>query len=396
MTVTERASELHPALDGTWMVSSDSHIIEPPDLWEGRMPKDLAERGPKVVREADGGWWYIDGFKTMSFLGTQTGVRFEGDPDKLHTSAQFESVRPAAYEPAAYLVENEEDGIWGSVIYPSQGLVLFSVPVTDVVTAAMHAYNDWLADFCSHDTGRLKGIAMVNVDDPDTAAAELERCRNMGLSGALITVAPPAYAPFRSPIYGRLWAAASDLDMPLSLHTGTDRADPRLGRDGFRLDVKEVPPAMFINKDYQVRLAIGDLILSGVFEKYPKLKVGAVEQELAWVPFFLGQMDYTYTDRPARGPWHRFADKGMLPSHYWYSNCFASFQEDANGVRNRDVIGVDNIIWGSDYPHTEATFPRSKEIVSQIMRDVPAEEARKIVSENCARLYGFQVPPRQG
>ena len=217
---------------------------------------------------------------------------------------------------------------------------------------------------------------MVNLDDPDAAADELTRCRALGLCGALVTVAPPKWLPFSSPDYDRFWATAQDLDMPLSMHTATDRGDPRVGDAAFALDVKHVPPSVFINKDYQVRQALGDLIFTGVFERHPGLRVGAVEHELGWIPYFLDQMDYTYTDRPPRGEWHRFPS-GVLPSDYWRSNCFASFQEDAVGIRVRDVIGVDTLMWGSDYPHTESTFPRSQEILCDILGDVAPGDARE-------------------
>jgi predicted TIM-barrel fold metal-dependent hydrolase len=208
-------------------------------------------------------------------------------------------------------------------------------------------------------------------------------------------VAPPQWAPLRSKEYDPFWAVAQDLAIPISLHVGTDRADPRVGAAAFRLNVKEVPPAMFINKDYQVRLALGDLILSGVFERFPRLRVGSVEHELAWIPFFLDQMDYTYTDRPARGSeWHRFKSKSTLPSDFWHSNCFAGFQEDAIGLRNRDYIGVNTLMWGSDYPHTESTFPRSREIVSTILADVSDDDVAKIVTTNCADLYDFDLTAR--
>jgi len=205
-------------------------------------------------------------------------------------------------------------------------------------------------------------------------------------------VKPPAWAPFHSPVYDRLWGAAQDLDLPISLHTATDRGDPRGGDAAFTLDVKSVPPSVFINKDYQVRQALADLILTGVFERFPRLRVGSIEHELAWLPFFLDQMDYTYTDRPRRGDWYRFREAGVLPSDFWRRNCFASFQEDANGIRMRDVIGVETLLWGSDYPHTEATFPRSREILADILAGVPDAEARAIVRDNAARLYGFTLP----
>ncbi len=391
VTRTHPAAIASPQSDA-WLLSSDSHIVEPPDLWQGR-EGGLGERMPRVVAQDDGHWWYVDGRKTMSFLGIQTGKRFEGRPEELRTSGSFAQVRPAAYDPAAYVAENEGDGVFGSVLYPSQGLVLFSVPVEDVVSQAMRGYNDWIAEFCRADPARLKGIAMLNLDDVDAAVAELARCRALGLAGALITVQPPRWQPYRSPVYERFWAAAQDLDLPLSLHTATERGDVRGGDAAFTLDVQSVPPSVFVNKDYAIRQALAELIFSGVFERHPRLRVGSVEHELAWIPFFLDQMDYTYTQRPPRGPdWQRFRDPGALPSDFFRRNVFASFQEDRVAMRVRDVIGVNTLMWGSDYPHTESTFPRSREILSEILADVDAEERAAIVSRNCAALYHFDVP----
>ncbi len=375
-----------------WMLSSDSHIVEPPDLWAGS-GGDLATRMPRVERLDDGDWWMVDGYKTMSFLGIQTGDRFAHEPDKLRTSGTFSEVRAAAYDPARYIEENEGDGIWGSVLYPSQGLVLYEVPVTDVVSASMRRYNDWLADFCSEAPGRLKGIAMLNVDDIGAAADELARCRARGLAGALITVAPPAWQPYRSPAYDRLWAAAQDLGMPLSLHVGTDRADPKVGRPAFRLDVKNVPPSVFVNPDAQVRHAFAELIFSRVFERFPRLRIGSVEHELGWIPFFLDRLDYAYTDRPPRGPeWQRFADPGALPSDFFRRNAFASFQEDPHALRLLDALGPGVPTWGSDYPHTESTFPRSRDIVATLVKDLDDQDAARITCGTCAALYGIDVP----
>ena len=380
-----------PSAPDYWLLSSDSHIVEPPDLWTARAPKD--ERLPRVVKENDGDWWYVNGRKTMSFLGIQTGKRFEGDPDKLRTSGSFEEVRPAAYDPAAYVKENLGDGVWGSVIFPSEGLVLFSVPDSAVVSAAMAVYNDWIAEFCASNTRQLKGVGMINLDDPREAVRELARCRKLGLGGALISVLPPASKPYRSRDYDEFWAAAVDLAMPLSLHVATDRADPAKGET--KLEVKNVPPSAFVNKDFQIRVSLADMILSGVFERFPKLKIGTVEHELGWIPFFLHQIDNVYTERPRRGPdWVFYKNRDVLPSSFFKTNCFCSFQEDEVGIRLRDLIGVETLLWGSDYPHTESTFPRSGQILNRILGDVDAHERRRITADNSAKLYGFDVPPR--
>lgn len=383
------AADVAAILARTQIVSSDSHIVEPPDVWSSLAGR-LGDRAPQVRREADGDWWYVGGKKTMSFLGINAGERFKVDSHQLRTSGFFEDVIPAASAPDAYLRANEADGIHTSIIYPSQGLVLYAVPDSEIATLAMRTYNDWIADFCATAPDRLKGIAMLNVDDIDGAVAELTRVRAKGLVGAMITIAPPAWGAYRLPEYDRLWAAAQDMAMPLSLHIGTDRADPRVGDDAFRLSVKDVPPSTFVNSDYRVRITLGDIIYSGVFERFPGLKIGAVEFELAWIPVFLHRLDYAYTDRPARGPeWLRFRDRNKLPSDFFKSNVFVSFQEDPYGLRLRDVFGTDILCWGSDFPHTESTFPRSMEILAERLAGLDESEIEAIVGGTARRIYGF-------
>jgi predicted TIM-barrel fold metal-dependent hydrolase len=135
-----------------------------------------------------------------------------------------------------------------------------------------------------------------------------------------------------------------------------------------------------------VRMSLADMIFAGVFERYPRLHIGTVEQELSWIPHFLDRIDYTYTQRARRAYWHRFKGNA-LPSDFFHQNVFCSFQEDALGIRDRYVIGVDNLMWGSDYPHQESTWPKSREILERILKEVPEGEQAKIAGENVARLY---------
>ncbi len=373
-----------------WMISSDSHIIEPPDLWTERIDAPFRERAPRVVRdpESGGDWWHIDGKRSMSFLGVQTGDRFEKDATELVTESRFDDVREAAYTPRRYIDENQQDGVLGSTIYPSEALLAYSIPDSALCSATMRAYNNYIAEFCSEDRTRMKGIALVNVDDPNEAVGEMKRTRELGLAGAMITVLPPAEQPYDHPRYEPVWAAAVDLDMPISMHVATGRQS--LSPVEGQTSTTSVSEAAFYLQDHFVRKSIGEMIFSGVFERHPKLRVGSIEHELSWAPFFLFQADYCYTDRPLRGDWHRFAP-GVLPSDFFKRNCFMSFQEDAVGIRVRDVCGIETLMWGSDYPHTESTFPRSREITAQILADVPADEQRKILRENVAALYGFDL-----
>jgi hypothetical protein len=132
------------------------------------------------------------------------------------------------------------------------------------------------------------------------------------------------------------------------------------------------------------------MIFAGVLERYPRLHVGSVEHELSWIPHFLERLDYTYTQRAQREGWRRFKS-AALPSDFFHRQVFVSFQEDRLGIRDRALIGVDNLMWGSDYPHTEATFPRSQQILEHILAGVPTHERDKITCSNVARLYHFDM-----
>ena len=369
------------------VISSDSHIVEPADLWTARSEPVWKERMPRLVREeGDADVWYCESQKLMGVtLGAQAGVRFE-DQEKMITKATFEDVRPGGYIPDEHIKDMDLDGVDGGVIYPSMGLFLWTVPDGVLLDNIFRIYNDWLAEFCKPYSYRMKGIAMVNVDAVGVAAKELERCANMGLVGAMITCYPPFGEPYSLPKYEPLWAAAQDLNIPLSLHAATNRPGP--GQPITLGDSRDPRAAHQANRDHWVKECLADLIFDGIFERYPNLQVGSVEFELAWIPHFLERIDYTYTQRTLKPEWHRYKED-MLPSDYFHRNVFMSFQEDGLGIRDRHIIGVDNLMWGSDYPHPESTFPRSREILEEILSACTEEEKAKIAGANAARLFGF-------
>ena len=373
-------------MPGYRIVSADDHVMEPADLWTSRAGSKFRDRAPRVVRMEDGSdWWFCDGNKTVDVgAGTQAGMRFE-EPEKLRiggSEANYENVRPGGYIPEEHVKDMDIDGIDVSIVYPSVVLTLYRVPDSELLTSNLRTYNDWLAEFCNAIPRRLKGIASLNIDDVEMGIRELERCAKMGLVGAMITVYPPEERSYDSPEYEPLWAAAEDLQMPLSLHTGTTRVSPDQEFKGR----KTLRPALTTSVDHWVRLSVADMIFSGVFERHPRLQIGSIEHELSWVPHFLDRMDYTYTQRQIEFAPYRFKED-MLPSDYFHQNIFVGFQEDALGIRLRDVIGVDNLLWGGDYPHPESTFPKSQEILEDILADCTEEEKAKIAGGNAARVY---------
>ena len=378
------------------LISTDSHIIESPEFWTSRIEPKFQDRCPRLVPGTVGGMrWYADGLLLASVSGgAQAGVRFER-PEQLQVEAYWEEVRPGAYEPEARLKDLDLDGVYGEIIHTTCGFHLFYLEDSELLSAIFRVYNDQVAEFTSGHRDRLKGIALVNVDDVEEGVQELQRVAKLGLAGALITLYPPEDRPFDSPIYDPFWAAAQDLGIPLGFHGGTKRepvhSDAKTPEAALDLALAH-NPFLGVSNAHWVQLTAARMIFGGVFERFPKLKVGIVEHEMGWAPYMLWRMDYNYTQR-ARGPGYRefkFKD-GALPSDFFHSNMFISFQEDPIGIRLRDVLGVDNMCWGSDYPHQESTFPKTHEILDGIMTGVPEDERERMTSLNAAKLYGFDV-----
>jgi predicted TIM-barrel fold metal-dependent hydrolase len=374
------------------LISADSHIVEPPDMYAGRMEPRFRDRAPKMERRKTPGGreydaWMLDGMQ-VGTLGAvmQAGQRFE-DPSQIDFLGVWEDVRKGGYDPHAMIRENEEDGVWGSCLQPSQGLFWYRIPDSELLSEICRVYNDWIADFCKPYPERLKGIGMLNVDDVDEGCQELERCKKLGLVGAFIPVSPLADKPYRHPIYERLWWTAQDLAMPLLLHIAT----PRNGVPGneFTMNVAEMSGAGRSTTDYWVRYSLSAMLFAGVFDRYPRLKVGSVEHEAAWIPHWLQQMDFTYRERPVFTKGWK-SREGLLPSDYWRRNMFVEFMEDQIGVQMRDKIGVETMLWGSDFPHAESTWPKSGDFLGRIFAGVPEADRRAITSDNAAKLFGFR------
>jgi predicted TIM-barrel fold metal-dependent hydrolase len=368
------------------ILSSDSHVFEPPDLWTTRIDAAFRDRAPRMQRMNGVDQLVVEEDQVIAGIGliSNAGARFEA-PETISSQGRFEDVHQGGYDPAQHLQDMQLDGIAGEVLYPSQGLFYFKVADTQLMSAIFRAYNDWLAEFCRTDPERLKGIAMINLDHVQDGIKELERTAKMGFAGAMITEYPPEDRRYDQPEYEPFWAAAQALDMPLSLHTATRRqgkirsAGEKTLRDASSRATKVFYPAT----------SMCDMIFAGVFERYPNLKLAIVEFELAWVPHLLSSMDYTYRERHEEA-FYRFKD-GWRPSDFFHRNVFLSFQEDEVGIRLRDIIGVDSMMWGSDYPHSESTFPQSRQILAQILAGVPEDECAKIVGGNTARLYHFDM-----
>ena len=379
------------------VISQDNHVIEPYDLWTSRAESKFAWRVPHVESLEGGDMWFCDGRKMGGVDGgsANVGNRFEDPEHKMSNVVTINDVHPGGYIPEEHVKDLDIDGQDVSIVYPTKGFLLYAVPDGELLDAICRSYNDWVGEFCGAIPKRIKGIAMINTDDVQVGVKELERCAKMGFVGAMIATYPSTAQLYDNPAYEPFWAAAQDLGMPLSLHISGVRYSPVA--EFADPNNRWTRPAVICNYAYWAQMSLADIIFSGVFERYPKLQVGSVEHELSWATHFLDRIDYTYTDRmpppldPSKGrrsahPQVRFKD-GVLPSDFFHSNVFLGFQEDAMGIRDRHIIGVDNLQWGSDYPHSESTFPRSREILENILADCTEEEKAKISGGNAERIY---------
>ncbi|MBM3926171.1 MAG: amidohydrolase [SAR202 cluster bacterium] len=370
------------------IISSDSHVVEPPNLWEDRMDKrKWGNLTPHLGN--DGGkydWWFV-GDRRAAATGAvaAAGKRFER-PEDIIQAGIYKDIRPGAFIPSEHVKDMDVDGVYGGVVYPSAGLAFFGLEDTRLVRAIFSAYNDWLANFCAHYPERIKGVGAVVLDDDIGSAVEdMEGVTRKGLAGVMISSFPRTGERYYLPKYEPFWAAAEELNAPLSLHVTTNRfGGPQILKEGRQA----LNATDRCNNDYFVRQSLGDIVYSGVLERHPKLKIVSVEHELGWIPFFTSRMDVYYRDRPDVAT-YRFKD-GAVPSDFMKRQVYHGFQEDVLGIELRHHIGVTQMLWGSDYPHAESTFPRSREILDQILEGVPEGERRLIEGGNSARVYGFK------
>ncbi|MEQ8716698.1 MAG: amidohydrolase family protein [Acidimicrobiales bacterium] len=375
----------------TRVISTDTHIVEPPDIYEDGMPAAVRDRAPNMRRyETEDGRpadaWFL-GDEQVVTLGsvTQAGRRF-GDKSELDFVSVWEDVREGAYQPDAMLEDLELDGVWGALAQPSQGLFWYHLDDSELLSGICLAYNNWIAEFSAKQPERLLGVAMLNVDDPREAAKEIERCSDLGLRAAFIPVAPTPGQPYRDPIYDPFWDAAQQTGTVLMMHIATQRAN--VPACEITTDFSTYTPAgLRPTQDYWVRYAMTDMIFAGVLERYPGLRIVSTENEGSWAPHWLRQMDYTYTDRPVYANYK--SAEGFLPSDYFRRNMFIIFQEDPAVLKLRYEIGIDNLMWGNDYPHSESTWPKSMEFLDEMFEDVPDQERQQILDDNAVRVFGF-------
>ena len=365
------------------VVDADGHVVEPESAWAG-LPDD---QRPHITRDA-GGYEHVvvGGTEILAVpLGNlaRPGSTFD-DPSTFRPLAE---AQPGGWDPAARLADMDAEGIDQAVLYPTIGLYFSAVADPDCAVALARAYNDWLAGYCAADGRRLFGAAMVPLQDPAAAAAELRRAvTELGFVAGFVRPNPCLGRSLCDRAYDPVWEVAEELDVPIGVHEGSSVIVPTLGSD------RPFNPLVLhaVSHSFEEMLACAQLIAFGVFERHPSLRCVFLESSGGWAPFWLERLDEQAESFGAFCP-----DMKLLPSEYFARQCAISFEVDEHTLPAlAPAVGSGRIVWGSDYPHHDATFPGAVDAIRATVAPCPTATQARVLGVNARRIY--RLPPRHG
>jgi predicted TIM-barrel fold metal-dependent hydrolase len=391
------------------LLSSDGHLEVLPERWTPRVPPPLRGLAPRTIKLPDGGdAILVEGQepRPVPFLDLRAGRTNETWQPFGVTVEDTAGVGP----PEQRLHEQDVDGLLAEVLFPNMQMgprLWRTMKDDDAYRAAVRAYNDWLGEeYCAVSRDRLIGLGVIPWTSLDDAIAELEHCARLGLKGVTLGVFPSGKG-HPTPEDDRFWAAAIDRGMPLTVHVGFDRQGPRasqptlqypaadpqiIARLGGRALVEWVA-LPFMNT--AASMSLSQIILSGVFDRLPALEIFFAETRLGWVPFWMEEADYWYER-------HRHWSERLLgfrplkhrPSEYVQRHIYFSVQHvERVAIELRHHMGVDHIMFATDFPHIECDWPNTRPFAERLFADVPAGEALKIAAANMLRFFHLEDAP---
>jgi predicted TIM-barrel fold metal-dependent hydrolase len=372
-------------------------------LWTDRLPAKFKERGPRVIetRTTKGHAWIMEGQSRPSPMGfssmySRASKRFDRaslvDSFKQirDRGVRYEDVFPGSYDPAARVDEILEDETDAEVIFNGVQTVWNGIklcPDPELSLACYRVYNDWIAEFQAYAPERFICNGTLPTTGIDDALSELSRCVDMGLRTVQLEAYPSGSFSEPSAEDDRFWAAAVELDMPINVHT---QFFFPAGDLGSKLSAEGVPEQKTRAQKLGVDIAaasfpaiLANMITTGVFERFPALKFIGTEVHTGWVPYYLERFDESV--RRNRRDWNL----PLLPSEYFRRNVSVVYVVDESGAANRYDIGVANIMWGPDFPHSSSAWPMDYQLGHEILERAGAtpSEIERIMWRNAAEIY---------
>jgi predicted TIM-barrel fold metal-dependent hydrolase len=354
--------------DGLRVVDADGHVNEPPDLWAEYLPAEFVDRAPQRTRDEQG--------RTRNVID---GEMLEVIPMAPEWSSPD---RPTGgWDPAARLADMDAEGIAQAVLFPTTGLFFAGIDDAALETALCRAYNDWLYDYAAVDRNRLIGIATIPQHDVDAAIAEARRAVNdRGARGIMVRPNPIDGRPLHDPIYEPLWATAAELDVPVAIHEGTTLNVVQSGYDRFG----DFAYRHACSHPHEQQIACLSFTCAGILERHPDLRVVFLESGCGWIAWWLERLDEHMEE------WeHATTPPPLRPSEYFARQCFISTEPNERTLPAVvSILGADNIVFASDYPHPDAIFPGAVRALSE-RTDLDAATIGAILDSNPRRCFGL-------
>lgn len=361
------------------IISADSHVIEPRDLWWKALGKKFGDRTPRVIEEFRGVkgpfFWVGPGGDEVGRLGALDREIKASGGRRMWESGFIPEVRVAC---------QREDGIDSEMINSTYMLSILQCKDREVVRACAEVYNDWLAEFCSYDPKRLLGAPVVPADDIEWAEQELEKVARWGMRTIMINVdVPEGIPPYRNRTYDPFWAAVQDLGIPITLHIAAGRAKSEHGL--ITPEEAEEAPWSYVNIFSEIQgVLANEFIFGGILDRFPDLRLLYSEYEISWVPWFMYLFDHRESTLIERVG---LPKPRMRPSEYMRTRAWGVLGRDLYARVMIPLIGAERVLWGSDYPHPVDTVGVAE--IAELLRELPREDQEKIVCGNAIKLFAL-------
>lgn len=385
--VSALASDDYPPL-GFLPISADSHVTEAPNCYIDYIDPKYRDTAPCVVKNDKGGdAFLIDGMPgTVSVSPiSSAGV----DPRDVNETRSFDEIHAAGWKGEARVEAQDRDGIGAEIIYPSIGMLLCNHPDNDYRHACFQAYNRWLQAFQSHAPDRVFGLGMSAVRSVEDAVQDFRSIKAMGFKGVMMPCDPGTEFDYDDPAFDALWEVAVELQLPISFHIFTSG---RSGKNAFDANSMKGRGKSWAHNHHAILRANQDvlaLFLWGrIFERFPGLRIVCAEADAGWVPHFMYRMDHYYNR-------HRFftktAELPKLPSEYFSEHIYMTFQDDIVAFNTTDMMNPERLLWANDFPHLDATWPWSHQLLAKQTRRLSEEVKRRILRDNVIDLYNLPL-----
>ncbi|GAA0957862.1 amidohydrolase family protein [Actinocorallia libanotica] len=367
------------------MISVDDHVVEPPDLFKNHIPARYRDAAPRVITKKDGSdVWSFNG-SIIPNIGLNAVAGRPKEEYGIEPTA-FDEIRPGTYDIHERIKDMNAGGILASMNFPSfpgfSGRLFANAEDKDLALAVLRAYNDWhIEEWAGTYPGRIIPMALPVLWDAEECAREVRRVAKMGCRSLTFTENPATlgYPSFHNEYWDPLWQAVSDEGVVVSIHLGSSGQ--------LSVTAPDAPVDVMITlQPMNVCQAAADLLWSRVIKKFPNIRFALSEGGTGWIPYFLDRIDRTY-DMHHLWTGQDFGDK--LPSEVFREHFLTCFISDPVGVQLRNMIGIDNIAWECDYPHSDSSWPNAPEELAAVAADVPDDELDKITYQNAMRWYSF-------